>query len=350
MARRKSKYTIRADGRIVLTKTINGERKSFYGHSDEEVEAKRDAYIKALEIAPACRTFEQIADAWWAEKEPMISPNTVNEFKVGKARAVDAFGPELVNEITPRMVIQYLQRFAAQGFAQKTIANRKSVLKSILDYAFIAGDIDRNPCSDLPAIKGKAKTPRQPAEDSDLPLIEKHKNDSDIARMYYFMLYTGLRRGEATALQYKHIDRKKKTVRVEQSCAWDNSRPVLKKPKTGAGVRTVVLLDNVLSVIPEGHKPDEYVFFPDGLPRRRAIEKGLEQYRAATGVKATPHQLRHSYASLLHSAGIDVKDAQEFLGHSSILMTQDIYTHLEKAHEKDVQKKLNTYVKKRKLS
>lgn len=345
MARRKTKYTMRADGLIVMTKTVNGKRRFFYGKTDADVEQKYADAIKEAEH-PKARSFKDVAADWWESKEPQVSPNSVNGCKTGKKDAEDAFGDVPVSDITPRMVIQYLQRFAAQGYSQKTIANKKTVLKSILDYAFIAGEIDRNPCADIPVIKGRAKAPRQPADDSDIALIAKHRNDSDIARMYYFMLYTGLRRGEAAALQYKHIDRKAKTVRVEQSCAWDNSRPVLKKPKTEAGVRTVALLDNVLSVIPEGRKPEEYVFFPDGLPRRRAIEKGLEQYRAATGIKATPHQLRHSYASLLHSAGIDVKDAQSLLGHSSIIMTQDIYTHLEKAHEKQVQKKLNTYVKK----
>ena len=347
--KKKSQYTIRPDGLIVMSKTIDGKRRYFYGHTDKEVEAKYEAAIKKTE-APTARTFKQVADAWWEEKEETVSPNSVHGMKTGKKYAVEVFGDKPVTEISPHDIVQYLQRFAAKGFYQKTIMNKKTVLKSIFDYAFLAGDIDRNPCADLPPVKGKTKEARQPASDADILLIEKHKNDSDIARMYYFMLYTGLRRGEAAALQYQHIDRKAMTVRVEQSCAWADSAPVLKTPKTSAGIRTVSLTDNVLTVIKDGRKPEEYVFFPNGLPRRREIEKGLEEYRRQTGVTATPHQLRHSYASLLHSAGIDVKDAQVLLGHSSIIMTQDIYTHLEKVHEEEIRNKLNTFVKeKRKL-
>lgn len=344
----KSKYTMRADGLLVMSRVIEGRKRYFYGHSDKELEQKYAEALKEEERKKSARSFETVADLWWGEKENQISPNSVNGFKVCKKNAVDEFGDTPVDQITPRMIITYLQRYAAQGYSQKSIANRKSVLKSILDYAFVCGDIDHNPCSDLPIIKGKQKTPRQPASDEDIKLIGQHKNDSDIARMYYFMLYTGLRRGEAAALQYKHIDRKNKTVRVEQSCAWDNSKAVLKQPKTEAGVRTVALIDAVFDVLPEGHDPEEYVFFPAGLPRRRFIEKGFEIYRKQTGVTATPHQLRHSYATLLHSAGIDVKDAQSLLGHSTIIMTQDIYTHLEQAHEKEVRNKLNRYVKKSK--
>lgn len=351
--RRKTKYTMRPDGRIEMVKVMpDGKRKHFYGHSDAEVEAKYEAARAEAEKKPksSVRLFKTVAEDWWEVKEPKLSPNTINGYKTAMTRAVKEFGEIPVNEITTRKVIAYLSRFAAKDYSQKVISNSKSVLKKILDDALIAGEIERNPCADLPQIEGKAKVRRQPASPEDLKLIEQHKNDSDIARMYYFMVYTGLRRGEAAALQYKHIDRDNQTVHVVQSCAWSNSKPIIKEPKTESGTRTVELVDNALEIIPEGHDPEEYVFFPAGLPKRREIEGGLEQYRKDTGVTATPHQLRHSYASLLHSAGIDVKDAQALLGHSTIAMTQDIYTHLEQEHKKDVQSKLNKYVKEKRLS
>ena len=343
--KRKTKYTMRPDGLIVLSKTINGKRRYFYGRTDAEVEKK---YLDALkeEDERQHRTFKPVAELWWEEKEPQLSPNSVRAFRAGYHAAVDRFGEERIAEITSRDVLTYLQRFAAQGYSQKVIANRKMVLKGIFDYAFISGDVDRNPCADLPIVKGSPRKPRQPATEQDIKLIEQHKNDSDIARMFYFMLYTGLRRGEAVALQYKHINRKNKTVLVEQSCAWNDSTPVLKQPKTDAGIRTVSLPDCVLSVIPARRKAEEFIFFPGGLPKRRALITAINAFQEQTGVKATPHQLRHSYASMLHSAGIDVKDAQHLLGHSSIIMTQDIYTHLEQTHEKAIRNKINDYVKK----
>ena len=55
----------------------------------------------------------------------------------------------------------------------------------------------------------------------------------------------------------------------------------------------------------------------------------------ATGVNATPHQLRHAYATILFDAGLDDKDAQELLGHANISTTRDIYTHItQKRREK----------------
>ena len=69
MARKRTKYTLRKDGRIVLSDTINGERKYFYGKTDKEVEQKRDDYIRecekhANEAAGKGRTFEAVAADW----------------------------------------------------------------------------------------------------------------------------------------------------------------------------------------------------------------------------------------------------------------------------------------------
>jgi site-specific recombinase XerD len=71
----------------------------------------------------------------------------------------------------------------------------------------------------------------------------------------------------------------------------------------------------------------------------------LDEYRAAAGISCTAHQLRHSFASLLHSAGVDAKDAQTLMGHSSIVVTQDIYTKIEQGHKETVRDRVNAYIK-----
>ena len=73
MKKPKTKYTLRADGRIVRTEIIDGKRKYFYGRTDEEVDAKYAAYINPP--VPA-NTLKTIAEAWWSKKESTLSPNT----------------------------------------------------------------------------------------------------------------------------------------------------------------------------------------------------------------------------------------------------------------------------------
>ena len=349
MSKRKTKYTMRSDGNIVLTKTINGKRKYFYGKSDEDVEKKLADYIASLSAAPekVVRTFEQVADDWWEAKEPEISIGSVRVYKARKEAAVAALGDKLVDEITPQDIVTHLRKLQAQNYSQKVINSRKSIIKSILDNALIAGEIQSNPCINLPTIKGVAKVERPPASEADIQKIEATKTVSLIARMYYFILYTGCRRGEAAALQQKHIDLERKTAHICQTLTYSSPRPQIKEsPKTKAGVRDVDLYDNVLEILPHYDDPETFVFFPNGLPLERQFQVLLDEYKTDAGLSCTPHQLRHSYATMLHSAGVDAKDAQALMGHSSIVVTQDIYTKIESKHKKDVQAKVNEYIKK----
>lgn len=353
MPRRKTKYTLRADGLIELARVMpDGRRKHFYGHSDREVEQKYADALKSAQEASvgAVRKFCEVADDWWEKKEPTLSPNSVYGYITLKNRAVEEFGELRVNEITPQMIIVWLQRLAAQGYSQKVISNSKSVCKSILDDAFIKGELSGNPCVSLPEIKGKPKTKRHAAPEADIRVIERTKTDSLFARMSYFMEYTGCRRGEAAALQQKHIDLKHKRAYICQSIAFRYSRaPELKQPKTEAGTRYVDLYDNVIEILPHYDDPETFIFFPNGLPTKTQLESGLKKYQTDNGLSSTAHQLRHTYAGIGHSANVAPKDMQQRLGHTTLAMTEDVYTEVEDAHNAEVRKQINTYIKEKRL-
>ena len=330
---KKSKYTVRSDGRIMMTRTIDGKRVSFYGQSDREVEQKYADYLKTpTQISkPKVRTFAQCAEDWWEEKEPELAIGSIRVYRA-RFREISAYFKNIpVNDISALEIITYLRKLSARGYSQKVINSKKSIVKSILDNALIAGEISSNPCINLPTVKGKPKTIRQPAPDSDLLLIEQHKDDSDIARMVYFILWTGCRRGEAAALQWKHINLEKHTAHICQTLAYSSPTPQIKDcPKTEAGVRDVLLPQKLIDNIPKYNNPETYVYFPNGLPREGEFQSRIDSFRKSIGLTCTLHQLRHSYATMLHDAGVDAKTAQHLLGHSSIVVTQDIYTALDK--------------------
>lgn len=348
MARRKTKYHLRPDGRVEMTKTVNGLRVHFYGKSDREVEKKWDEYrMSALEKKQTrSRSFADVAAEWWEQHQRTLSPNTVAGYRTAYNRAVNAFGSQMINSITVTDCLAYTKRYASMGYSQKVISNSRSVLNMIFNHALAAGDIKANPCAGLPTPKGKKRVPRKPAPPEDVAEIERSKTESMFSRMSYFMAYTGCRRGEAAAIQQKDIDRKNGTVHICKAIAYgDTRKPILKAPKTESGDRFIDLLDNVLEILPEYDDDETFVFFPGGLPTKTELESGLRKYQAAHGLKSTAHQLRHSYASLLHSAGVDVKDAQYLLGHSTVAMTQDIYTHLEDRHRKKVKGQIADFVR-----
>lgn len=350
---KRTKYKTRPDGRRVTTRTYNGDnpagfvgKKYFYGDSDDDIDRKIEEFEESLKQEPEDnrKTFEEVADAWWEEKRKQISPNNVRSYHAHYSNAVADFGKTPIDSVTTQILIAHLKQLAAQGYSQKVIKNRKTVIRGILNYALAEGLILSNPCTDLPFIKGKPAEERDPATATDLQIIEQTKEESNFARMMYFMQYTGCRRGEAAALQQKHIDRKNGKATICQSVAYDEQDPIIKLPKTKAGIREVDLYDNVLKILPQYDDDETFVFFPEGLPRKGKLERGLSKYQKDHGITSTAHQLRHSYASMLHSAHVNAKDAQHLLGHSSIIVTEDIYTSLEAAHKAEIREHVNQYV------
>ena len=77
---------------------------------------------------------------------------------------------------------------------------------------------------------------------------------------------------------------------------------------------------------------------------RDSWKRMWESYLETLGITFTAHQLRHTYASMLYAAGVDVKTASELLGHSDIEITMKIYTHLTEQEKKLSIKKYSIFL------
>ena len=326
--------------------------KHFYGRTDEEVDASIDAFEESLKSAPAPseRLVKDVVDDWWEEKQKRLSPNSIGSYKAKKSEIVNRFGEQEIGSVSSKQIIQWLNVIAAQGYAQRGVSDRKAVLKNIFDYALAQGYIGDNPCNNLPIVKGQPKRKRHAAAEEDIDKLEEHKTDSLLSRMYYFLEYTGCRIGEAIVLQEKDIDREHHKASINKDVAYADNRPEIKnKPKTDAGIREVDLYDNVLAILPEYDDPETFVFFPDGLPHKSYLHRQQKKFRESIGITSTAHCLRHTYASIMHSAELDVKDTQARMGHANIAMTQDIYTEIERAHNEKSRNKANRYIMEQRL-
>lgn len=349
---RKSKYRIRKDGSRETTRNYKNfgltgftGKKHFYGKTDEEIDRKIAEFEKAQNIAKPSRKLSAIIDDWWEEKKQRLSPNSYSSYQAKKEEIRSRFGDDPVDEITAPQILSWLNIIAAQGYSQRGISDRKSVMKNILDYALAHEEITVNPCSSLPIVKGAARTKRSPASEADVTALEEHRTDSLMARMYYFMEYTGCRIGEAIVLQQKDVDIKHHKAYISKDIAFDGNLPQVKdRPKTAAGNREVDLYDNVLEILPSYKDPETYIFFPDGLPHKSHLQRMQKKFREELGISSTAHQLRHTYAGIMHSAEVDVKDTQARLGHANISVTQDIYTEIERAHNEKARNKANDYI------
>ena len=350
--KKKSKYNTRPDGTKETTRTYKNfgvvnftGKKHFYGKDDDVIDAKIEDFERRC-IDPAYdKTVSDLIDEWWDFKQPKLSPNSVPSYKAKKEEIRERFGTQGIKEVRASQVIAWLNLVAAQGFSQRGISDRKSVIKNIFDFALSKEYVDTNPCVNLPIIKGEPRKKRKPASAIDLNVLEQHKTDSMIARLYYFLEYTGCRIGEAIVLQERDIDRANHKATISKDIAFVGNVPMVKdKPKTDAGNREIDLYDNVIEILPRYAASDTFIFFPDGLPRKSYLQRAQTRFRASISISSTAHQLRHSYAGIMHSAELDVKDTQTRMGHASIAITQDIYTEIEKQHNETVRNKANDYI------
>jgi integrase len=326
----KQKLKPRADGRYqkAITDSRTGKRIFFYGFSEREINQKILEYTKKAEKG---RTFGEIADEWWEEAEPRLSTQSIRTYKPALRRAIEAFGPDNIKEITPRDVARYFRLLAAQNYANKTLSNQRIVINRIFDYAITEGDIMYNPCASLKMPDGADAERRSAASASDEEKIKTTDNPWLFPRI---AIYSGLRKGEILALQWRDIDFDADLINVTKSVAHDGDKPYIKKPKTKAGTRLVPLLAPLKEkLLPLKGSPTDYIISDSGktpLTKRR-FETLYTHYKNDTGITATAHQLRHSFATVAIENGVDIKSVSEILGHKQISTTLDIYTDFRKA-------------------
>jgi integrase len=253
-----------------------------------------------------------------------------------------------------RDIAGWLHEMQAKGLAPKTIANVHGLLSSAMKTAIRLGYRTDNPCHGV-------KLPKGTAASDEMCLLTSAEVGLIVSQLtpryrplVRFLVGTGLRWGEATALQVGDVvlDGAAPSVRVVR--AWkrgEDGRPYLGPPKTKRSRRTVSLPDALvdeLRPLVTGRGGDEFLFVnalggpvlhATFWPKHwaKAIERA--QHPVAPDGKPDPtaprltkspriHDLRHSHASWLIAQGTDLFVVQRRLGHESITTTMDRYSHL----------------------
>ena len=329
----------RSDGSYEAKITIDGKRKSFYGKTKAELNRKILEYQSFQKDSK--EKFEMIAEQWKEEHEENSAHKTWECYSAPYKAILEHFSGKSITSLSPSEISVYIKSVANKGYSQRTVKAYKTILHLIFEYAILNGYTDNNPVIHVPIPKGLSKTQRELPIDSDIETIKQNSNVEPFGLFALFLIYTGCRRGEALAIQYEDIDFDKKLITINKSIYFDNNKPVVKSTKTEAGNRTVPLLDRLYDCLdPNG---TGYLFcFDNGDPLTlSAFQKRWRRYCIITGIQATPHQLRHAYATILYEAGIDEKVAQELLGHASIITSRNIYTHIRKKRLSEAAEKLN---------
>ena len=357
--------------KITTDRDANGrqKRREFYGKTRKEVQEKLTAAVNEINtdtyIEPSKITVSQWVDVWLLDyKKKSVKPRTfMTYWDDAKNHIKPMLGEYKLKDIRNDILQRFVNDLDNKGLASKTINRIYAVLIMALRQAVSNQLISRS-------IELSVKLPKTEVKERKVLSPEEQKRFIEVAKktlygeVFICILGTGLRIGEILALTWDDVDFNEQIVKINKSCQFikgieDEKRKIqVGDPKSKAGNRIIPLLPSIITLLKDVRKKSieyriklgesyqnnnlvfcshlgTYLSRSDMLVRvqRIAGEAGIE------GIGN--HSLRHTFATRGLEQGIDLKIMQMLLGHSSISMTADLYTHTKKNAMKNLQDTIN---------
>lgn len=349
-------YTKRKDGRLMKRVSVNGKLETLYSDNPKDLEKqyieKKSQTLKGIYIDDDGLSVGTWADKWLQ----LYKTDKADATKVMYSDTIRLYikpyiGNIKLKNLKQAEIVEMLNELDKKGITRRkeyTLITLKQILQKAVENDFIY----KNVASGIKLQKHKSDE-KIPLSDKVVEQIKKiAENDSD-AFMILFMIYTGLRRAEVVPLQYKDIDLENKLLSVNKAVHFNGNQPIKKSTKTEYN-RTVPILNIIydkLERLYKTHKPNDYIFTntlgnmmtETSMKRKLTHVLNLLNKESTDIIQFTYHQLRHTYACILHKAGIDLKEAQSWTGHKDVQVLLNIYTHLDEQDKSKAIEKLNNF-------
>lgn len=279
----------------------------------------------ALKFEDALRQFES-----YLRVEKNLSPKTRAAYLYDLGRFREFLGADkiiIVEEVTADEIRSYIHHLREElQYRASTLARTISSIRVLFDYLVEQEQLETSPAAGIQNPKQSRKLPVYLIE-SELkklfaaPDISKPQGLRDRA-MLVLMAFCGVRLQELVGLNINDVDVESQTIRVMGKGSKERLIPMNPDAETA-----------LLSWLPHRNPLEkEKAVFLNRFGRRlsgRMVEKIVDKYVKGAGIskaRLSPHKLRHTFATLLHSNDVDLVEIQSLLGHSSLSTTQ-IYTH-----------------------
>lgn len=291
---------------------------------------------------PTRLTVNEYLDHWLETSvKPRVRARTYKEYSDTLKRYVrPRIGIRRLRSLKPvdiQAVYSEMQEANLGGMVRLTHTLLKGALTQAVKWQMLA----RNPADyvDLPKRKASAKTRALSREEAERFLEATRR--SKWHTFFHLMVATGLRPSEALALTWKDVDLAKGTLTVRRSLGWlkGEKRFVFNDPKTASSRRTVPLPYGLVKLLSEHMTAQfkkgfiELVFCTragDPAHQRVIVQEAFKPAlaRASLSADVRLYDLRHTHATLLLLAGVHPKVVSERLGHASVSITLDVYSHV----------------------
>jgi integrase len=323
--------------RTIKKRGFKTKKDAEYAEAEAKSQWKKGTYLKPSNIPFGEYLYQ------WLENKQNISDQTryVNKGHI-KNHINPLIGHLTLSELSPSNLETFISNLKKRNLSDSTVKKIYNVVNTALNAAVKRELISKNPLSLLESAPkvGKSKIKCWTPDD-----IKKFLNgfESRYKIVYKIAIYTGMRMGEILGLTLDDVDLKNKRIYVRQIL--DFNGKIKTGTKTLSSNRMITIPDILLEDMKEQYKLIEnemklggedynkerlFICTSKGRPyRKQQLTKSWYKLLEKTGVpRIRFHDLRHTCASLLLSIGTHPKVIQELLGHSSIKITMDLYSHL----------------------
>ena len=333
--------------------------KTFRG-TKKQAEAELARLVNAIEtgtdLEPRSVTVATFLDRWLQATKSRVAPRTYERYsEIVRLHVLPSLGRVQLGKLRPLQLEDLYQGLEASGLSRQTILHVHRVLFTALKQAVRWQLLTRNVAEAVtPPRPVRRQVPPFSSEQADVVLSAVA--ETDLAPAVALALGTGMRRGEVLGLRWSDIDLVGGEARITQTLQATADGVCFVPPKTHRSARTIALPPFVLDALKQQRSRQGIrrlaagaawqelglvVDRGDGAPLAPwALSQRFRYAMRKSGIDLSFHGLRHAHASLMLEAGIHLKVVSERLGHSSIGITADLYTHMTKALDQDAAAKL----------
>jgi integrase len=326
-----------------------GGRKSVYARTRRDLLRKlREAnwmLAQGLPVSSRNQTLSTFLASWLEVARHRIRPSTYDSYELNIRRISAQLGAVPLVRLSPPGIQDAYGRLSAQGLSDYSVLQVHRTLHRALDRAFRWGLIPRNPASLVLPPRPRKREMTALTSEQLLRLLSSTRGEPMHA-LWVLLGTAGLRLGEAMGLEWVDVDLEARRVRIHQAVQRRRGVGlVLLSPKTPRSRRSVQLTEIAVEalrahrLLQQGLRPikwieaasPRFVFTSrvggpmDGSRARTALTEAL--LRAGVP-RVRVHDLRHTTASVLLELGVHPKVVQDLLGHSTIAVTLDAYSHV----------------------
>ena len=355
----------RKDGRWAASLTLeDGRRKLFYGKTRKEVVEKLDKaryeQKQGLLSTGSQQKLKAYLEQWLEEvHKPSIRLTTYIEHRrLVYKHILPSLGHIQVQKLTPQHVqALYTRKMEGDGLSPGSVRNIHLVLHKALANAVRWNLVSRNVC-DLVSPPHFVKHEMCVLTKEQAQCLLEVVRGSHLEALFTLAITTGMRHSELAGLRWIDVNVEEGSLQVRHIVTYRGNRYIEGEPKTAKGKRNIVLPPFVIEALKKHRRDQEgaiekagsiwekrgLVFcnarggFLSPSSLRYAFRKLL---RDAGLPRMRLHDLRHSTATILLSMGVHPKVVQELLGHGSIAMTMDTYSHVLPSMQREAMGKMH---------